>query len=299
MKVEYKILWIDDQIDDFEEEGCVDAISSHLEENGFTPNIIKSSKSKDFFDNLDDTFDLILTDFHMGAVTGEDIITQVREQSILTEILFYTAKADLKDTHKINRISFLQTSGDARGHHKTVEEETIKLIDLTIKKFQHIVAMRGMIMHETSTLDSQSLKIIKQFLDKDGCNYDELAASIFDKILANLDEKIKKATEYKEKMDFKKLTKDNVLFSADNKIEALSSIANTSNVTDFTEDYKNEVIAMRNKFAHAELLKDENGREYFKSGNDGLTFDENLCREIRKNINKHKKNLDDLLMSIK
>ena len=292
MKVEYKILWIDDLIDEFEDEGCVDVISEYLQEEGFNPNIITSSKPESFFEKLDDTFDLILTDFHMGDTTGEDIINRVRELSILTEILFYTAKADLKDTAKINRISFLQTSGDARGHHKTVEEETIKLISLTIKKFQNIVAMRGMIMQETSSLDNQSLNIINTYLDENKC--DDIAENIANKLSTHLDEKVKKSEEFKATKNLKKLAKDNFLFSADYKIDVLSSIIVKSGLQDFSSDYKNELISIRNKFAHAVLLKDENGREYFQSGVDGMTFDEGLCKTIRKNINKHKSNLDEL-----
>ena len=49
MKVEYKVLWIDDLIDEFEEEGCINAISEHLEEEGFKPIIITSSKPDVFF----------------------------------------------------------------------------------------------------------------------------------------------------------------------------------------------------------------------------------------------------------
>lgn len=298
MKVAYKLLWIDDSIDEFVEEGCLDAISDHLEDQGFNPIIVISSKSEDFFNKLDDSYDLILTDYHMGMVTGEDIIKRVREEAIFTEILFYTARGDLKDTNKINRISFLQTSGDARGHHNAVEEETINLINLTIKKFQNIVAMRGLIMHETSYLDSQSLSIIEKYLSKDGSNLDEIAETIYDKISVHLEEKIKKTEEYKSKKKFQKLVKDNFLFSADYKIDTISSILIKLNKTDFSDDYKNEINNVRNKFAHANLLKDENGREYFKSGVDDLIFNEELCKTVRKNINKHKKNLDDLENSL-
>lgn len=292
MKVEYKVLWIDDLIDEFEEEGCINAISEHLEEEGFKPIIITSSKPDVFFDNLDDSFDLILTDYHMGETNGENIINKIRELSIFTEILFYTAKADLKDIEKINRISFLQTSGDSRGHYKAVEEETIKLIDLTVKKFQNIIAMRGMIMHETSYLDNQSLHIIETYINNRECK--EMADTVFTKLSSQLNEKLKKTEECKATKNLKKLSKDNFLFSAEYKIDALSYINKDVGLTDFSIDYKNEINNVRNKFAHAVLLKDDNGREFFKSGEDGMTFDKELCKKIRKNINKHKDNLDEL-----
>lgn len=84
------------------------------------------------------------------------------------------------------------------------------------------------------------------------------------------------------------------MFSAEYKIDALSYINKDVGLTDFSIDYKNEINNVRNKFAHAVLLKDDNGREFFKSGEDGMTFDKELCKKIRKNINKHKDNLDEL-----
>jgi hypothetical protein len=54
------------------------------------------------------------------------------------------------------------------------------------------------------------------------------------------------------------------------------------------------VSNLRNKFAHAVLETDDNGRQFFRSGEEGITFDENLCKTLRKDISKHKKNIDDL-----
>ncbi len=155
MKLEYKILWLDDYIQDFIDLEAIEEIDRHLVANGFIPNVKTVKKSSDFFALLDDSFDLILTDFHMNDMNGDEVVEQIRSSkySVMTEILFYTAKADLKDTQKISRVSFLETNASTDEHIEKVISRTIELIDLTIKKFQHIVTMRGMIMHETSSLD--------------------------------------------------------------------------------------------------------------------------------------------------
>jgi hypothetical protein len=92
----------------------------------------------------------------------------------------------------------------------------------------------------------------------------------------------------------KQLIKDTFLFSAEYKNLALKKILEDLSLFDFTNSYKDEVITLRNKFAHAVLETDETGRQYFRSGEDGITFDESLCRTIRMNINKHKKSIDEL-----
>jgi CheY-like chemotaxis protein len=309
MKISYKILWLDDEINAFIDDEFVEKIQKHIEDKGFLPKITTVSKVSEFFDKLDDSFDFILTDYNMSDKNGAQVIADIRDKFIFTEILFYTAQAEWEEIGKLDRISFLQTSKISGGtHHEKVIEKAISLINLTIKKFQHIVAMRGMIMHETSSLDVQSMEILKSYLnckekgcadcvDKERCK--PIADSIFEKLEHQFMDKINDVGKLKEKNNLRKLIKDNFLFSADYKIETLSKILENLEITDFSADYKTEIITVRNKFAHAILEKDEEtGREYFKHGEDGITFDENYCKTIRKNINKHKQNLDNLQSKI-
>jgi hypothetical protein len=51
------------------------------------------------------------------------------------------------------------------NHEEEVVDKTKNLIDLTVKKFQDIVAMRGMIMQETSDLDMQKVEILKKYIN--------------------------------------------------------------------------------------------------------------------------------------
>ncbi len=109
MTLNYKILWLDDQIKDFIEDEIIEEVEEYLSHQGFRPEIITTSKSEEFFEKLDNSYDLILTDFHLNDINGDEVIKKIRSQdfSVMTEILFYTAKADLKDTDKISRVSFL------------------------------------------------------------------------------------------------------------------------------------------------------------------------------------------------
>lgn len=130
MKLEYKILWLDDSIDEFIEDQHINKIKNFLEEECFEAKIITVKQVNDFFEKLDDSFDLILTDFHMNDMNGDEVVKKIRKESnIFTEILFYTAQADLKSTDKLDRISFLQTT---KNHHKEVVKKVKSLIGLTI-----------------------------------------------------------------------------------------------------------------------------------------------------------------------
>lgn len=307
MKLDYKILWLDDKMDVIIDGQYDSEIKKHLSEQGFNPIVITVKDEKEFFKYLDDSFDLILTDYHLNDTAnntrdGDLIIKEVREKnSIFTEIMFYSAQGEVVDTVKLDRITFVDTRKSIiRDHNEAVIDRAIKLIDLTIKKFQHIVAMRGMIMNETSTLDMQMLDIIKLALKSKDISFDELAPKIYDELNELYNSKNKFVNECREAGKFLSLTKDNFVFSADYKIRTLGQILGSLNIKDFSEEYKEEINSMRNKFAHAVLLKDEQtGREYFKHGESGLTFDEELCKKIRMDIIKHRNNFNETFEKIK
>lgn len=302
MSLEYRILWLDDKIHEFIEDDLILEVEEYIKGEGFEPNVIPVKTYIDFFNELDKSFDLILTDYHMPNMNGEEIVRRVRDtNNIQTEILFYTAKHDLKDAQKIDRISFLETKGNTE-HEEAVVKKLKALIDLTIIKFQDIVAMRGMIMHETSDLDATKIEILKNYVEgKEPTDIEELKCGILDEIAGAFESKLTRIYgEWKtEPTGFKKLMKDSFVFSAEYKIQTLAKILNELSMVDFSSDYKKEIIQTRNKFAHAklEIEKDEDGkvtRKYFKYGTDGITFDAQYCKVIRENIRKHKDNLDDL-----
>ncbi|CAC9498642.1 hypothetical protein BPUTSESOX_826 [uncultured Gammaproteobacteria bacterium] len=292
MKLQYKILWLDDDINAFIDDEYIEDIRKHVTNQGFDTTIDTKDNSEDFFSALDETYDLILTDYHMNGLDGDKVVEKIREKSIFTEILFYTAKADLEDTKKLDRISFLETT---TNHEEEVVDKTKKLIDLTVKKFQDIVAMRGMIMQETSDLDMQKVEILKKYINsKNSLETKGLKDEILKEIKLFVDEKCNKYQDFDAKEDgLKQIIKDNVLFSSARKIEALSWILQEIELNDFSKEYKDEIITPRNQFAHAKLIQDS-GRKYFKKGGDNIEFDDEYCKKLRKDILKHKGYLDEL-----
>jgi len=303
MKLTYKILWLDDKIEElFIEDEYHNELKTYLMEQGFIPEIITVSTEDDFFAYLDSSFDLIMTDYHLKEKEGQtrdgDMIVQaVREKSIFTEILFYSARGEVQDTYKLDRITFVETNRMTASHQEALMTSAIKLINLTIKKFQHIVVMRGMIMHETSTLDEITLDILDTYLRK--TKDPEIINFIFDSIISFYSEKHGKATSYKNSSRLDKVVRDPLMLSASQRASVLGAIIDKKGFENFISEYKAEIINIRNQFAHAVLDIDENGREFFRNKAEGITFDDELCKKIRNDINKHKINLDKLIEELK
>lgn len=300
MKIEYSILWLDDNIQNFIDDEYVSEVKEYIEEKGFEATIDTAVTYIEFFEKLNNTYDLILTDYHMNGMNGEEVVRTVRSSSydIETEILFYTAKADLEDAKKIDRISFLETEG-LGDHEELVVEKLKNLIELTIKKFENIVVMRGMIMHETSSLDEEKINILHEILKDENGIFNEACSHMNNASLGRLKHFNKQNKKLLERHESKgegllSLLDNPVLFSAYFQTKALGDFMDEwGGITNFSESYYKEIIKVRNQFAHS-ILKKEGSKEYFDHHDGEIIFDDEVCKDIRKNIRKHQRNLQSL-----
>lgn len=295
MKLEYKILWLDDNKKAIEEDGYPSEIEEHLRKKAFIPKIILVDSKDDFFGNLEqDDFDLILTDFNLNdSENGDEIIQQVRNRPIFTEIMFYSALSKIKNPENLDRITFLDTSKmiDRNNHFPNVIKKAIFLIDLTIKKFENIVVMRGMIMQETSSLDTTIENIVNKYI----ATLDEENKKLFlDDIFINIEKNAKEKYDKAQSKKYNKILKDNVLFSSDQKIKVLGKILIKLKSEDFSNGYSEDIILNRNKLAHAELIKNEQDKYCFKSKGNEIIFDEVFCQNIRKDLIYYREKIENL-----
>lgn len=292
MKLDYNIIWVEDKIGSRPFKALIENVSDYLTENFFKVRIDTAEDYSEFktkFGEFGD-YDLIITDLNLNESHGTQVIDFIRdEKHILTEVFFYSANSELRNTTLINnnRISFYQLEG--ASYHRELGKRIEELIALTITKFQHIVTMRGMIMQETSSLDFKMESIVRDFI-KDPKNESKIN-SIIDPMIENIRSFTKEKNDKALAGKIRIILKDNVLFNASQKIFALGQILKLLNENDFSDEYDEEVNLLRNQFAHAELLKTEDGSNYFKVKGNELKFDAELCRNIRRNIIKHEKNI--------
>lgn len=295
MKLDYKIIWVEDKIDTKPFIALRQNINEHLVNEFFNVHIETAEDFDEFKEKYEasKTFDLIITDLNLNESHGSQVIDFVRDvKHIMTEIFFYSANSELSATKLVNssRITFHQM--DEASAYRELGASIMDLINLTISKFQNIVAMRGMIMQETSSLDLKMDNIVKTQLKNPTLSEEikPVVENIFNNIFANAEEKYKKAKARKSK----EILRDNILFNSSQKIYALGEILKILKEENFSGDYSKEIILIRNQFAHAELKINEDGKEYFKVKGEEVYFDEKLCREIRKNIIKHLNNISKL-----
>jgi len=293
MKLNYKIIWVEDKIETRPFLSLIENVKSHLENEFFTVHLDTAEDFDEFKVKYEDsqTYDLIITDLNLNESHGNEVIDFIRdEKHILTEIFFYSANSELSTTKLANssRITFYQLDG--QDYHKELQNSIIELINLTIAKFQNIVTMRGMIMQETSSLDLKMEEIVRKQLSNHRLEeyITPLLNTIFDNIFKNASEKYKRA----EKRKAKEILGDPVLFNSAQKVFALGAILEIMNEENFAPNYKEDVIEIRNKFAHSELLKNEEGKEFFKVKGEEVYFDKDLCKKIRRDLNDYIKKIN-------
>lgn len=296
MKLDYKMLWVDDRIDERPFQRILKSTQQYLVSQNFECEIVSAKDYSEFIKNyhLKNEYDIILTDYTLNNGTfGNQVIDYIRDnQHNYTEVFFYSAQTNINDIilFSNSRITFFQLT---EGDYKELEAEVLEVINQTIKKFQHIVVMRGMIMNETSTIDADMLEIVASFIQK--TNSIDVKDRIYDELIGFHSRKLKDCEKFKKNDKIDNILKDPLLISSTQRANAIEEIIKILGTENFIEDLKLNIIKVRNDFAHAVYEKDkQTGREYFRDKKDGISFNEEKCKKIRLDILKHKKNIEKL-----
>jgi CheY-like chemotaxis protein len=174
MKLVYKILWIDNEQDFFQNHE--DIINEYLEDKGFVCDITKYTSISEFEDKEissehQKSYDLFLIDLNLdNDDTGDQIINNIRENT-LVDIIFYSTVLDsVRKSVSKNNIEGVYITN---RNKYDFEEKVTDVIDVTIRKVQDVNNLRGLIMAEVSELDRIKTDIIKKFTQNNS-NHNDL-----------------------------------------------------------------------------------------------------------------------------
>ena len=163
MRIEYKILWFEDNIQWYN--SMFPTIDEFLEERGFE---LKCDRESDD-SKLDDLlyrkgFDLILMDYNLAGVKGDTLIEKIRDHKFYTEIVFYAQNGETV-VRRIMREKAADGVYCSGRDFMEFEDKVTKVINTTIKKVEDLNNMRGLVMAEVSDLDQKMLSIIRNYYD--------------------------------------------------------------------------------------------------------------------------------------
>ncbi len=304
MKLDYNILWLDNDLEDYIKNGDVESIKDFLVELGFEPNIVTVKDEAELDKYLDISYDLIISDFNLNEENGDVIIYRLREEKRLdTEILFYSAKTNfIQDAAVKERLAFMERINIQIGRDSLLDKIE-KVIKRTVRKLFEINATRGLITAATSELDVEieilSIAILRNYLKKSD---DELNGIVEFYVEDFLSKNPGKFIERHQKVGFDssfKFIEANrkwgIFRGSLKEFSKLNTADEIKKFLKFNKTYFDDVIKIRNKFAHAKA--ERNGDMVVLKGQiegEDFEFDTAKCIEIRKKLIDHKREIENL-----
>jgi len=163
MRLEYKILWVDDN-----KTGLEDIFDPHLkdfiEDMGFIMKLYEARSESDLNQILEKTqnFDFIFMDYTFDdADKGAEFIKNIRGKGIYSNILFYSALGS-EELKKISLDDDLQGIFVQHRRHILRDIDKIKeIIRFNLMKNIDKNAMRGILMSEVAVFDEKILELMK------------------------------------------------------------------------------------------------------------------------------------------
>lgn len=331
MNLGYKILWFEDEPASFRAKKRL--VKRIVENFGFNFPEPRNEIDGANIDNLNFAqYDLIISDLKLSDVEGTTLLDIIRDKGIYTEVIFYSSigESALREELKKFEIDGVYCADRTNENFK---EKVEKVIETTIKKVQDVNNTRGLVIAETILLEKKIENILLGYFNETEKILDEQK----DELLKNIH--TKKVTRHKsdieelEKVDFKdiKTLIEKDILTASNSFDAIHSILKSKikelgtqmsqkgisadERKEFEEkrqglkdikaelnNFRDEILKIRNTLAHVEEEFDEDGIPYLNSLNsDGTTlkFDNAEYIRIRRNFIKHNINLDSIIEQLK
>lgn len=331
MRLKYRILWFEDNDSWFRTTSR--NLDDFLEDNGFELQAIKYSNHNEGIRNIlaKNDYDLILMDLNLEGAYGNDIIEEIRNEDIYTEIIFYS-QSDVQEIRSTISEKGIDGLYCTSRNTDEFEDKVTKIIKNTIKKVQDVNNMRGLVIAETIDLENKIKYMLKRYFKTEpGLNLDQSRSVLYKNICA------KKTKYYEEEQqlfnetaegDMDSLIDKGILNSA-NLYHSLQSLVKedlkivnaklqttlsseerlawemrkqeVSELKEQLNTYDVEIIRLRNTLAHVDEKINEDGVPYLESlhrNGTSIIFDNEKYVEIRKILRKHADNLSNIQLCL-
>jgi CheY-like chemotaxis protein len=294
MKLDFNVLWFDDQktyVSAAEEE-----LQEYLSEKGFQLQVNWQTGDVNFNDLVEkeafNNYDLILVDYQMGEKSrhGDELAGIIRE-SFYTDIIFYSGE----DKQKLKElIAQKPVDGVYCANRKNLADAIVKVVETTIRIFQHPNALRGMVMAETADFDDIITNCLLTYASK-------LPPEEITNYLTAIHQWVDEKSQENIKQFGKKIDQNPTEFLSHRAFQAthrlihlIKSIESIDSIKPFIDElkaYQAEVIGPRNELAHVKL-EEKNGSLTLVGSEFEFTHESLIA--LRKTLLKHGKNFEKI-----
>lgn len=278
MKLDFKILWIDDERKDSSTrvnlERIKNVVKEKLETNYFRPEIKEEIGDVDLdnFPYNSEEYDLFLIDFTIWEKNWSDCIEKIRSDWLYTDIIFYSQddiESKVKDymnekDEKWEWKRFLEWVFLSRRDELSTKFWDI--LDIIDRKVNNLYSMRGLVLAETADIDYILCEIIdklftKHWIEKNNTNLAKKdstgnSRNFTDQHSLKYDNS--KGRSFLERLNKKWWNDIFVAYLTDNNSPLFQYINSDTNLKNQVLNYRNFYKDKRNPLAHNKTGIDQN-----------------------------------------
>lgn len=302
MNTVFKILWFEDEISWFNMEKM--RINAILKDHYLISEIDR--KDGDDFDINEVTgndYDLILMDYKLAeGTTGDTIVSAIRRNDILTDILFYSSEEHNMLTAITKEMPPIDGVYLTKRDYEIFTQKVRKLISKIVKRSEDIVNLRGFVMDGTSDFEVRIQEILNIVWGKfKKTEQDTLEAAVQKTIERNKerDEKTKQ-TVLDQKPTFLAAVNNKYFFSHSDRLYLLEK-AITILMENYNLDREQEFCSFKSKYER-DISHYRNALGHRKSTDDFIEItkgnliplNEELHQKMRKNLTRYNELIEKL-----
>ena len=302
MNTVFKILWFEDEVFWFNMEKM--RINAILKDHYLIPEIDR--KDGDDFDINEVTgneYDLILMDYKLAeGTTGDTIVSAIRRNDILTDILFYSSEEHNMLAAITQGMPPIDGVYLTKRDYEIFTQKVRKLISKIVKRSEDIVNLRGFVMDGTSDFEVRIQEILNIVWEKFNKNEQDILEAAVQKTI-KLIEKRDKQTKQKVLSGqpiFPAAVNNKYFFSHSDRLYLLEktitilmdnyNLDSEQEFSSFKSKYETDISHYRNALGHRKSTDDfiEITKGNF------IPINEELHQKMRKNLTRYNELIEKL-----
>ena len=290
MNTSFKILWFEDEPTWYNMEKL--RIEGILREHQLVPSITRRSGEDFTIQELTgNDYDLILMDFKLDELTGDKIVSEIRNNNVLTDILFYSSEED----NMLNAIRRQMPPIDGvyltKRDYTVFTEKASKLISKIVRRSEDVVNLRGFVLDNTSDFELRIKEILnicwQKVTPQEKDTLSKTLSKVLDGKVSFLNAKVSQTRD--AECPFEHANNEKRLLSIADRLDILQAVLEllstqyhmptTTCPTNFKDYYIDRVNMYRNQLGHVKL-----GDKTICIKGKEVEINQALHRLLRKNI---------------
>lgn len=297
----FNILWFEDtlgwyrlqmpKVERIVAEHCLECNISHKRNSAIDLQELNSTK-----------YDLILMDYDLASKqTGANVISAIREQNILTDILFYSSQYDAMIAAVSSESPPLDGIYYSGRKNEEFEQKLSCVISKIVQRSEDLINLRGFVLDNTCDFELRIREVLTICWNKFAPAEREQLCQKMQELLEGKCRYIKSQVEKAKEQPciFTYANQDKYLLSISDRLEVLNamlpilisqySMPSSKALEDFKTYYIDKINMYRNRLGHVKL-----GEKVLTVKGKNIPIDQDLHRLLRKNISE----IEKILMSI-